>query len=574
MSIQNDKLMNLADGKVLYDDLRGRVETAVSTLNGAINANADAISDLQKGKAPIILDTASGAIASIPDGADGLPVEHLIVGIEPVQSGSGDPSPENVRPISGWTGCNVTIAPTTDPDDPDKVVKSVSWADEAGTVYGGTLDVTTGVLTVDKVGVDLGNATWSVKSTGDTHKSVYTALPYAYVGHPRSADNVFTAIAEKYVESGYYSGTNDSKVTNPDGQDIGILYYSNSSNKTPRTLFLIIDKNDSPSGILVYRIAEPQTYQLTPVEVSTLLGTNNLYADTGDVEVQYRADTALFIQKTEVSGVSDVQVNGTSVVTGGVANVPMADASNYGVVKIKNSNGVMVHPDNCIGISRASNNDIKSGNAGYNPIVPTTQHRAVFYGLATASGDTTQSSSSNAVGVYTPEALKSIRKMLGLEQDWELIADVTTTEDLAEVSVSTDLNGQPFELSEMSTRVSLPPTTTGTKDFVKGSTIYKTKAGVLITTGSLPSLSYASATSVAYFQYDHKIIDYFINMYARSGSSYNNTQNAQNCCFPDMGTNQSSAVASLNGITLKQYNATSTLIPSGTRIQIYGRRII
>lgn len=41
MSIQNDKLMNLADGKVLYDDLRGRVETAVSTLNGAINAKAD-----------------------------------------------------------------------------------------------------------------------------------------------------------------------------------------------------------------------------------------------------------------------------------------------------------------------------------------------------------------------------------------------------------------------------------------------------------------------------------------------------------------------------------------------------
>lgn len=31
----------------------------------------------------------------------------LIVGIEPVQSGSGDPSPENVRPITGWTGANV-----------------------------------------------------------------------------------------------------------------------------------------------------------------------------------------------------------------------------------------------------------------------------------------------------------------------------------------------------------------------------------------------------------------------------------------------------------------------------------
>lgn len=31
----------------------------------------------------------------------------LKVGIDPVQSGSGDPSPDNVRPINGWTGCNI-----------------------------------------------------------------------------------------------------------------------------------------------------------------------------------------------------------------------------------------------------------------------------------------------------------------------------------------------------------------------------------------------------------------------------------------------------------------------------------
>ena len=35
------------------------------------------------------------------------PFSKLKVSIEPVQSGSGDPSPTNVRPISGWTGVNV-----------------------------------------------------------------------------------------------------------------------------------------------------------------------------------------------------------------------------------------------------------------------------------------------------------------------------------------------------------------------------------------------------------------------------------------------------------------------------------
>ena len=34
-------------------------------------------------------------------------LRSCVVAIEPVQSGSGDPSPDNVRPISGWTGCNV-----------------------------------------------------------------------------------------------------------------------------------------------------------------------------------------------------------------------------------------------------------------------------------------------------------------------------------------------------------------------------------------------------------------------------------------------------------------------------------
>lgn len=48
------------------------------------------------------------AIASFSDGADDLPVSELIVDIEAVQAGSGEPSPDNVRTISGWSECNIT----------------------------------------------------------------------------------------------------------------------------------------------------------------------------------------------------------------------------------------------------------------------------------------------------------------------------------------------------------------------------------------------------------------------------------------------------------------------------------
>jgi hypothetical protein len=57
--------------------------------------------------APIIINTASGDIASFADGADNRQIRKIVGTIVPVQSGTGDPSPDNVRPISGWTGCEL-----------------------------------------------------------------------------------------------------------------------------------------------------------------------------------------------------------------------------------------------------------------------------------------------------------------------------------------------------------------------------------------------------------------------------------------------------------------------------------
>ena len=50
----------------------------------------------------LVLETAEGAVASFDNGADDLPLKSLVVDIVPKQSGSGDPSPSNVRPITGW----------------------------------------------------------------------------------------------------------------------------------------------------------------------------------------------------------------------------------------------------------------------------------------------------------------------------------------------------------------------------------------------------------------------------------------------------------------------------------------
>lgn len=59
----------------------------------------------------LVSEEASGNPASFDDGADDVPVSSLKVALEPVQLGSGDPSPSNVRPI--YPANNRNQFPTT-----------------------------------------------------------------------------------------------------------------------------------------------------------------------------------------------------------------------------------------------------------------------------------------------------------------------------------------------------------------------------------------------------------------------------------------------------------------------------
>ena len=77
-----------------------------------------------------ITDTASGAIASFPDGA-AMPMESLTVELEPIQEGTGDPSPDNIRPISGRE--SVTVVRTgINVFDKSEVVDGVYISDAHG----------------------------------------------------------------------------------------------------------------------------------------------------------------------------------------------------------------------------------------------------------------------------------------------------------------------------------------------------------------------------------------------------------------------------------------------------------
>lgn len=104
--------------------------------------------------------------------------------------------------------------------------------------------------------------------------------------------------------------------------------------------------------------------------------------------------------------VQDVQVNGVSVLDAqGVANVPVASSSNFGVVSIEQSSGKLLTVSASEALCKAGSNSIM-------PITAAVQHSSAFFGLAKAAGDITQSASSNAVGTYTENAKSKISEML------------------------------------------------------------------------------------------------------------------------------------------------------------------
>ena len=113
--------------------------------------------------------------------------------------------------------------------------------------------------------------------------------------------------------------------------------------------------------------------------------------------------------------VTDVRVNNVSVAANGVANIPMATDTIPGVVIIDRQNQTgLQFLNGKLQIQPASTSDIKAAWGAYRVLTPERIDYTTFYGLAKASGDTTQSSSSNAVGSYTPEAKGAIQQMLGV----------------------------------------------------------------------------------------------------------------------------------------------------------------
>lgn len=148
---------------------------------------------------------------------------------------------------------------------------------------------------------------------------------------------------------------------------------------------------------------------------------------TDDVQgLQTNKADKSYVDTQLASKVDDVQINGTSVVSNNIAEIPISSSQTPGVVRNSASFGISVRSDGYLTISPSGSTAIKNGDATYLPITSLRQHESVFYGLAKAAGDTTQAQSSNAVGTYTDEAKAAIKNMLEIGTSVQTI-EITET---------------------------------------------------------------------------------------------------------------------------------------------------
>lgn len=156
------------------------------------------------------------------------------------------------------------------------------------TVYGGTVDMVSGVLKVTHALVDLGTLNWNMNTSGQ-----FYGLLSPYGVSDISGSNV---VCSQYVGGNAYGGTADGIIC---------VYGSNHNVWVRNSRYSsAADFKTAMNGVqLCYELSTPTTYQLTPQQINTLSGVNNVWVDSGDVTVTFRDDHG------------DIQTESGSIVT-------------------------------------------------------------------------------------------------------------------------------------------------------------------------------------------------------------------------------------------------------------------
>lgn len=158
----------------------------------------------------------------------------------------------------------------------------VSWQTAAGTVYAGVLNATTGVLTVTHAIMDMGDFVPRLEPVDHVFRMDLSGRKYG-------PDEVGWSSASAFVGSG-----------------VSIANVPDKSFSFSSSTDMVLIRDDDYSSIasflaayagqkLVYPVATPTTYNLTPEEFKTMKLLNTMWTDSGPMAVTYYADLKAYI---------------------------------------------------------------------------------------------------------------------------------------------------------------------------------------------------------------------------------------------------------------------------------------
>lgn len=149
----------------------------------------------------------------------------------------------------------------------------VTFPAEVGTIYGGSLDLTTGVLTAEWFGADF------IWKDGVNSTAIGTTITMRRF---TVGDNVSTGVANNMSNVAPYTSNEDETVH---------FYYAGSGSGKGARVFLPNDTDENTQIRIVSKRPSPITYQLTPQQIQSLIGTNTIWSDTNG------SNTAKYLKK-------------------------------------------------------------------------------------------------------------------------------------------------------------------------------------------------------------------------------------------------------------------------------------
>ena len=177
----------------------------------------------------------------------------------------------NICPISGWDEVDVTVAD----DDTDPTISNVYTIDLDGTRYGGTLDVVSGVLTLTHGFAELSEEwDWNRSNTYQGSYYVYKSSELGY--------KIYTPfVCSHAVCTNTTYDYNYGKCL----CESSVSFWLLSANSTIQDWkdYIVAQRTNGTPITMCYELATPLTIQLTPTAIKSLLGTNNIWADTSDI---------------------------------------------------------------------------------------------------------------------------------------------------------------------------------------------------------------------------------------------------------------------------------------------------